>query len=145
MNTSPSNSVQSSSEAILNGDKQPRLAANTKIHVPPVKNDVVINEVVAKKTPKELAAEKEKKTAQLKKEIENKEAMLNEVFLKQSEEKTNKSVKDSVKIHKVAPGETLYRISIKYNVKITTLRKWNGLSESSGIRSGQSLFVSKPS
>ena len=78
-------------------------------------------------------------------EIENKEALLGEVFAKQSTEAIKSKPKAGVKTHKVVAGETLYRISIKYNVKIETLRKWNGLSKNNGIRSGQSLFVSKPS
>ncbi|MGB0937068.1 MAG: type IV pilus biogenesis/stability protein PilW [Colwellia sp.] len=129
----------------LKSNEQPRLAANTKIHMPPVKDESVINEIIAEKTPEQLEQEKQLKAAQLKKEIESKESMLDEVFLEQDKQAITTSADKKQKTHTVAPGETLYKISIKYNVKISTLRKWNGLSESSGIRSGQSLFVSKPS
>lgn len=42
--------------------------------------------------------------------------------------------------HKVQLGENLFRISLKYNVKLEILRAWNNLS-SDEIREGQSLIV----
>jgi LysM repeat protein len=45
-------------------------------------------------------------------------------------------------IHVVKPGETLYRISRRYGVKIDTLRKWNKLPDDI-IEVGQKLIVSQ--
>lgn len=43
-------------------------------------------------------------------------------------------------IHVVKPGETLYRISRRYGVKLETLRKWNKLPDDI-IEVGQKLIV----
>jgi len=48
--------------------------------------------------------------------------------------------KGSPNIHVVKPGETLYRISRRYGVKVDTLRKWNKLPDDI-IEVGQKLIV----
>ncbi len=45
--------------------------------------------------------------------------------------------------HTVKKGETLYRISKKYDVEVSDLMTWNQLN-GSDIQDGQSLFVSEP-
>ncbi|KAA6438693.1 LysM peptidoglycan-binding domain-containing protein [Dyadobacter flavalbus] len=45
-------------------------------------------------------------------------------------------------IHKVEPGQTLYRVAVKYGVLMADLRKWNNLSDDN-IREGQELIVSE--
>ena len=45
--------------------------------------------------------------------------------------------------HTVKPGETLYRIGLKYKVSPDKLKKWNNLS-SNNIEVGQKLIVSQP-
>ena len=45
-------------------------------------------------------------------------------------------------VHVVKPGETLYRISRRYGVKLDTLRKWNKLPDDI-IEVGQKLVVSQ--
>ncbi len=47
-------------------------------------------------------------------------------------------------LHTVIPGENLYNISVEYNVKLNTLRKWNNLSEKNKIRIGDKLYVVEP-
>ncbi|PKG83755.1 type IV pilus biogenesis/stability protein PilW [Colwellia sp. 75C3] len=46
--------------------------------------------------------------------------------------------------HKVTPGENLYSISVKYNVKLKTLRQWNDIAEKNRIRIGDKLYVVDP-
>ena len=46
--------------------------------------------------------------------------------------------------HIVEKEENLYRISLKYNVKIARLREWNGLSQESTIRPGMKLWLVPP-
>ena len=46
--------------------------------------------------------------------------------------------------HKVLPGENLYNISVKYNVKLKTLRQWNDIAEKNKIRIGDKLYVVDP-
>ncbi len=43
--------------------------------------------------------------------------------------------------HEVQPGETLYRISRRYNISVDSLRRMNGLSEKAAIHPGQKLKV----
>jgi LysM repeat protein len=50
--------------------------------------------------------------------------------------------KSGPNIHVVKPGETLYRISKRYGVKLDTLRKWNKLPDDI-IEVGQKLIVSQ--
>ncbi len=46
--------------------------------------------------------------------------------------------------HKVSAGETLFAISVKYNVKIKALREWNDISANNKLRIGQKLVVADP-
>jgi LysM repeat protein len=54
------------------------------------------------------------------------------------------STMDDITFHKVSAGENLYNISVKYNTKISTLRKWNNISEKNTIRINQKLYVVDP-
>lgn len=45
-------------------------------------------------------------------------------------------------IHKVEPGQTLYRVAVKYGVLMADLRKWNNLTDDN-IKDGQELIVSE--
>ncbi len=47
--------------------------------------------------------------------------------------------------HVVAKGENLYRISLRYNVKMAKLIEWNQLPENGAIQVGMTLLVSEPS
>lgn len=46
--------------------------------------------------------------------------------------------------HKVSKGETLFAISVKYNVKIKALREWNNISSNNRVRIGEKLYVVDP-
>ncbi len=48
------------------------------------------------------------------------------------------------KIHTVKQGETLYRISRRYNLSVDQLRKYNQLDSKASIYPGQKLKVSSP-
>ncbi|NIJ52018.1 LysM peptidoglycan-binding domain-containing protein [Dyadobacter arcticus] len=45
-------------------------------------------------------------------------------------------------IHKVEPGQTLYRVAVKYGVLMADLRKWNNLTDDN-LTDGQDLIVSE--
>jgi len=45
-------------------------------------------------------------------------------------------------IHKVEPGETLYRVAVKYGVLMADLRKWNNLADDN-LKDGQEIIVSE--
>ncbi|WP_229252650.1 LysM peptidoglycan-binding domain-containing protein [Dyadobacter helix] len=45
-------------------------------------------------------------------------------------------------IHKVEPGQTLYRVAVKYGVLMADLRKWNNLTDDN-LQDGQELIVSE--
>ncbi len=46
--------------------------------------------------------------------------------------------------HQVVDGETLYAVSMKYNVKMSALRKWNKLSAKSKLQINKKLYVVNP-
>jgi LysM repeat protein len=50
----------------------------------------------------------------------------------------------AAKIHTVKPGETLYRISRRYNLSVEQLRQYNELDSKASIYPGQKLKVSPP-
>ncbi|QRR01721.1 LysM peptidoglycan-binding domain-containing protein [Dyadobacter sandarakinus] len=45
-------------------------------------------------------------------------------------------------LHRVEPGQTLYRVAVKYGVLMADLRKWNNLADDN-IKEGQELIVSE--
>ncbi|MCF0053427.1 LysM peptidoglycan-binding domain-containing protein [Dyadobacter chenwenxiniae] len=45
-------------------------------------------------------------------------------------------------LHKVEPGETLYRVAVKYGVLMADLRKWNNLTDDN-LKDGLELIVSE--
>ncbi|TDE16257.1 LysM peptidoglycan-binding domain-containing protein [Dyadobacter psychrotolerans] len=45
-------------------------------------------------------------------------------------------------IHKVEPGQTLYRVAVKYGVLMADIRKWNNLTDDN-LKDGQELIVSE--
>ncbi len=46
--------------------------------------------------------------------------------------------------HTVTTGQNLYNVSVKYNVKLDALRKWNNIPENNKIRIGDKLYVVDP-
>lgn len=46
--------------------------------------------------------------------------------------------------HVVQSGENLYRISVKYNIRIQTLMEWNGLADAAELRTGMKLRLTPP-
>ena len=47
-------------------------------------------------------------------------------------------------MHTVEPDQNLYNISVIYNIKLNTLRKWNNISENNNIRIGDKLYIVDP-
>ena len=50
----------------------------------------------------------------------------------------------SDRIHVVQAGENLYRISLKYNVRMQHLIEWNSIQDSGQVRAGTRLIISDP-
>lgn len=46
--------------------------------------------------------------------------------------------------HVVQPKENLYRLSLKYNIKLNTLKEWNNLDENGSIKVGMKLWLVPP-
>ena len=46
--------------------------------------------------------------------------------------------------HVVQPKENLYRLSLKYNIKLNTLKEWNNLDENGSIKVGMKLWLGPP-
>ncbi|GAC27909.1 type IV pilus biogenesis/stability protein PilW [Brumicola pallidula] len=56
----------------------------------------------------------------------------------------DKAVNDNASYHVVLPKENLYRISLRYNVKMKYLMQWNNLDDPSAIVIGMKLRVKDP-
>jgi type IV pilus assembly protein PilF len=56
----------------------------------------------------------------------------------------DKAVDDNASYHVVLPKENLYRISLRYNVKMKYLMQWNNLDDPSAIVIGMKLRVKDP-
>ena len=52
---------------------------------------------------------------------------------------------ESPEYHTGVKGENLYRISLKYNVKMQSLLEWNDINDASAVRIGSQLRVREPS
>ena len=50
----------------------------------------------------------------------------------------------SPQIYTVLQGDTLFAISLKYNIKMKALRRWNGLSSKGRIRPDDKIYLSDP-
>jgi len=74
----------------------------------------------------------------------NTDRMPNQTEPLPKKEKVNTRQATETRYHEVAPGETLFRISRRYDVSVDDLRRWNGLSDRSLIHPGQKLIVSAP-
>ncbi|WP_343859737.1 type IV pilus biogenesis/stability protein PilW [Aliiglaciecola litoralis] len=59
-------------------------------------------------------------------------------------EPTSQSDAESPRYHVVAKGENLYRISLRYNVKMKRLMEWNELQEGDAVVIGTRLLVVDP-
>jgi type IV pilus assembly protein PilF len=60
------------------------------------------------------------------------------------DEPDNDVISKQIPFHIVTPKENLYRISLKYNVKIKKLLEWNNLQDASAIRIGTKLWLRDP-
>ena len=75
------------------------------------------------------------------------EKLADQAFIAVSEETEQTSevkISSAQALHKVKSGENLYNISVKYNVKLKALRKWNDIDKSNKIRTGDKLYVVDP-
>jgi type IV pilus assembly protein PilF len=63
---------------------------------------------------------------------------------KETEQTSEVTISSVQAMHKVKSGENLYNISVKYNVKLKALRKWNDIDKSNKIRTGDKLYVVDP-
>ncbi|MGL1957367.1 MAG: type IV pilus biogenesis/stability protein PilW [Colwellia sp.] len=58
-------------------------------------------------------------------------------------EKPSEPVK-ALATHSIVKGDTLYSVSVKYNIKIKALRKWNQMSTRKRLYVGKTLFLENP-
>ncbi|AWL12702.1 uncharacterized protein HMF8227_02249 [Saliniradius amylolyticus] len=57
---------------------------------------------------------------------------------------SEKRTKNNNDYHVVQNGENLYRISVKYNIRIKTLMEWNGLESADDLHAGMKLRLTPP-
>jgi type IV pilus assembly protein PilF len=63
---------------------------------------------------------------------------------KEPVQKSEKETKKFPDFHVVRAGDTLYSISVKYNIKIKALRKWNKISKKKNIHIKDIIFLENP-
>ena len=61
----------------------------------------------------------------------------------ESTELTQEEPKEQA-FHVVVKGDNLYGISVKYNIQIKALRRWNALDDKASIRIGDKIYIEKP-
>jgi len=102
------------------------------------------------KTPDEIVAEVQTTTLETKIDTETDAVSVNNIENEEEQENTaeistNESIEKAEPIyHQVSSGETLYAISVKYNVKIKALRKWNKMSANHKLQIKEKLYVVNP-
>lgn len=108
-----------------------------------------VEKISAEKSPSETAsvsvASVEKKLDTIDSKVVKEQPVTKKVI---KESKVVKQTPDRIKktpdFHKVAAGDTLYSISIKYNIKIKALRRWNNLTSRKKIRINDKLYLTDP-
>lgn len=63
---------------------------------------------------------------------------------KEQAEEKEKKTKNFPDFHVVSAGDTLYNISVKYNIKIKALRKWNNISKKKKLHIKDIIFLENP-
>ncbi len=56
----------------------------------------------------------------------------------------NDTGEENARFHIVQRKENLYRISLRYNLKMDTLKEWNNLDDSGAIFAGMKLWLIPP-
>lgn len=59
-------------------------------------------------------------------------------------EQPEENTKNFPKFHIVSSGDTLYNISVKYNIKIKALRRWNNISKNKKLYIKDIIFLENP-
>lgn len=60
------------------------------------------------------------------------------------EQPEEENTKNFPKFHVVSSGDTLYNISVKYNIKIKALRRWNNISKNKKLHIKDIIFLENP-
>ena len=112
----------------------------------PIVEDRVTPQAIIVVAPDSEALEAETKKAKSQ-EVKVAKAIEQKEVAKASTEKKKKPKKNTVKsprTHTVVSGDTLFGISVQYNVKIKALRRWNKLSKKRKIRINDKLIIENP-
>ncbi|MCW8832157.1 MAG: type IV pilus biogenesis/stability protein PilW [Colwellia sp.] len=113
-----------------------------------IESGLVVVDRVAPKTPKPTVVESEKTVEQAIVKAPASSVKEGESVAEADELASNKVAEAVIaktpQVHIVGKGDTLYGISVKYNVKIKAIRRWNKLSAKKKIRINDKLFVENP-
>lgn len=137
------------------GKFQPNMAITQKTATAPVESSsmtsvITMDDVAASNA--QTAAQMQQKAAQpivntlvTNNSVPNVKARVDESLTLNSDDVTSKAQNSrETEFHIVLPKENLYRISLKYNVKIKKLLEWNNLQDSSSIPIGTKLWLRDP-
>lgn len=96
----------------------------------------------AKSSKKEVKKEEAKKEEVKKEEVKKEEAKPTTVTPTPATPATSAVSVAPNGIHRVEPGQTLYRVAVKYGVLMADIRKWNNLTDDN-LKDGQELIVTE--
>mgnify|MGYP000079511162 CR=1 FL=1 len=118
---------------VVNSDEKSTQSAPTPESAPESSSDER-SKTIAKSAASELGAEKVKASVPLAQDANNENVAAKPDLSDQTS-----------KFHVVKETENLYRISLLYNIKMSTLQKWNNLDNAGAIIAGQTLWLVPPS
>lgn len=136
---SPQTELPQEDRKIVNVAKKP--APIVEDNITPQAMIVVAPDSKALEDEIKQAKSQEVKTAKV---IEQKETVKARDESKTLPKKPKKRPVKSPRTHTVVSGDTLFGISVQYNVKIKALRRWNKLSKKRKIRINDKLIIENP-
>lgn len=98
--------------------------------------------VIIRGEPKAINSENKVATAKPTQPIKVDVAKIPDTKIDENVTANNPTIVDGIKYHTVQPGETLYRLSVIYKVKVEQLQQWNNMKDFS-IKLGQQYIVGK--
>lgn len=127
-------SVLSDKRVVILKADQP---VNTQVHrSSSVKANKHVERFLAKST---VNAAKVVAAKENKRNLKTSELNVNTRVIKGSNSET-----DNVPVHRVKSGDTLFTISSKYNINMSSLARWNNLSKKKLIKVGDALYLADP-
>ena len=124
-------------------EEQKEIEMDTSLEKEPVQKEPEETPVLTNEPEEKLVSKKTETITTPEPEAPPKELPVIQPKIKKKKIKKRREFGIIYKYHKVRPGETLFRIGLKYNVPVTEIRRLNHLEPNESIHPGQRLLVSQ--